>query len=206
MADLVGGHYPQAFGLQAVPFGNATNIAQSNVPPRSNLEYLSAGYLVDGAIAATGIQFAVPVAVDIGTTISAVTMYVGATAASLPTHSFAALYSGASGSTPALLVQSTDGGTAPIAASAAFKFTLTTPQNITAANAPFGWIWASICVVATTVNTAIVSDSTPSGVQYAWNAGSPPFLSCTTGSSLTTAASAIFAGSAKTVAPIVTLT
>lgn len=204
MSDLSGGHYPQYWGLQAL-FGGLTNVANPSVPPRSNAEWLGIGDIADGAVAGSGIICAVPVPVDIGTTVSAISILVGATAASVPTHSWGALYSGIA--TPALIGQSTDGSTAAIAASAAFKFTLTTPQNITAAQAPGGWVYAAFSITATTVNTAIVSNATPSGVQYAYFTNSPAYLSLTSGSSVGATATATLASpSVKTVAPLVVLT
>ena len=205
MADLAGGHYPQQYAFGAVPFGGATNVANTVVPPRSNLEYLGFSTITDGAMPSTGISFAVPVAVDVGTTISAVTIFVGATAASLPTHSFAALYAGIAGvSGQTLIGQSTDGATGAVAASAAYKFTLTTPANITAAQAPNGWIYAAVCITATTMNT-VLSVAVPSAAQYAYFTGSPTFLSATTGSGQAATAAA-FSGTAKVVAPLVVLT
>ena len=88
MADLVSAGYGQKFQN----LFSAVNVTQANIPARTNAEYLGYGNWTDGAIAGTGVAFAVPVFVDPGTVVTNVSMIVGATGASLPTHSFAALY------------------------------------------------------------------------------------------------------------------
>jgi hypothetical protein len=209
MADLVSGRYGQYNPMQVL-FGlsNATN---PEVPARSNAEYLGWSTLTDGALAGSGVLCAVPIPIDPGTVVTNVSMLVGNTAASTPTHSFAAIYSGIA--TPALIAQSTDGTTAAIAAGAMFNFVLSSPQTITAAQAPNGYIWAGVSVTATAVNTAVsvtagttnaiyqyfTSSTTPKG-------NSPVGISVTAGSSLGgTAAATIASPAAKAVAPILVL-
>jgi hypothetical protein len=207
VADLASALYGQANPFVAMlGLKNATN---ASVPARSNLEYLGMSTLTDGALAGSGILAAVPIPVDPGTVVSNITIVVGATAASTPTHSFAAIYSGIA--TPALIAQSADGTTAAIAASGVFNFTIT-PTVITAAQAPNGYIWAGVSITASTVPTA-AAISTPTAVGYQWFTGSttpkgssPVGLSVTAGSALNgTAAATIASPSAKAVAPIIIL-
>ena len=202
MADLVGGKFPQSSPVAAVLAG-FKNTVQSNLPARSNAEYLGFGGFTDGALAGTGVAFFVPVPVDVGVTISSVSLIIGGTGASTPTHQFAALYAG-TGTAPALIGQSTDTTTAPIAASAVSTWTLTTPATITGAQAPNGFIYAGVSITASTVPTA-AAVSTPTATTYQWNSTSGPLgLSVTAGSALAgTAAATIASSSAKAVAPIV---
>lgn len=218
-ADLVGAHYPLNGVLDSL-LGQARNAAQSNAPIRSNLEYLGiGGGLTDTAgatIAPSGIMVVVPIPVDVGTEVSKISVLIGATAASVPTHSFAALYQG-SGASPALIGQSTDGASAAVAASTRFDFTLTNPYVIgsNANDAPNGYVFATYMFVATTQPSIITNAGTiAAAAQYAWFANSPGHgawslpgtLSASAGSSLTTTAPAtyIIVGQ-KTVAPLVFL-
>ena len=211
MADLVSGLYGQQNPWQGII--GLQNAVQSNVPARTNAEYLGLSTITDGALAATGVAFAVPVPVDPGTVISYVSILVGGTAASVPTHSFAALYSGTNVAAPPLIGQSTDGTSVTTFASGAVTvFTLTNPQRITPAQAPYGFVYAAVSITATTIPTAMAV-ATPTAVGYQWftssttpKGNSPLFLSATAGSSLAGTAAATFASpSAKAVAPIVIL-
>ena len=218
-ADLVGAHYPLN-GVFDSLYGQARNAAQANAPIRSNLEYLGlGGGLTDTAgttIAPSGVMIVVPIPVDIGTEVSKVSVLVGGTAASVPTHSFAALYQG-SGASPALIGQSTDGASAAVAASARFDFTLTTPYVIgsNSNDAPNGYVFAAYMFVATTQPSIITNAGTIAAAgQYAWFTNSPGHgawslpgtLSASAGASLTTAAPATYIIVAqKTVAPLVFL-
>jgi hypothetical protein len=204
MADLVDGRYPETNALWSI-LGQTANVAQSDIPVRSNLEYLNAGSLTDSTAGiATGVMKAVPVAVDQGQVVSAITVLVGATAGATMTHQWAALYQG-TGAAPALIGQSTDATSGAIAASAAFKFTLATPQLITSTNAPYGFIYAAVMVAATTV-PSLATAATPTAVTYAWTTNGPLGLSLTSGSSLTTTATATLASpTAAATAPIVLL-
>lgn len=205
MADLVDGRYPEYNPLMAL-LGQLSNVGQGDIPFRSNLEYFGAGNLADGALAATGVGCAVPVPVDVGTTVSKISILTGATAGATMTNQFAALYAG-TGASPALIGQSTDTTSAAIGAKALVGWSLTTPQTITSAQAPNGFVYALIAITAATVPTA-VTQATPAGVNYQWNGtASPLFLSLTAGSSLAgTAAATIASAAAKAVAPIVILT
>jgi hypothetical protein len=204
MADLVDGRYPQV-DAQWSMLGQPVNVSQSDIPVFSNLRALGLGNPTDGALAATGVACAVPVPVEVGDIISKVSLLVGATAEATGTHAWAALYSGIA--VPALMAQSADNtGAAALAASARFDFTLQSAQQITPANAPNGFIYASIMVAAGTVPTAAVV-STPTAIGYQWFSTGPLGLSLTHGSALTTTAPATIASpAAKAVAPIVFLT
>jgi hypothetical protein len=211
MADLTDGRYPE-FSPWWAALGQLTNAAQSDIPARSNLEYLGFSTMTDGALAASGVACAVPVPIDAGTVVTNISIIVGGTAASTPTHAFAALYAG-TGAAPALIAQTPDTTTTAIAASGVFSFTFSTPQLVSAANAPNGFVYAAVSVTASTVNTA-AAISTPTAVGYQWftssttpKGSSPLGFSLTAGSSLGgTAASTLASPAAKAVAPVVILT
>lgn len=210
MADLTSGRYPQYNPWLAML--GLTNATTSDVPARSNLEYLGLSTITDGALAASGVICAVPVAVDQGTVISAISIVVGGTAASTPTHQFAALYQG-TGAAPLLMAQSTDTTTAAVAASGVYTFTLATAQTITNTNAPNGFVYAAVSFTGTTVPTA-AGVSVPTAVGYQWftstttpKGSSPLGFALTSGSSVGGAATATLASpAAKAVAPVVVLT
>ena len=207
MADLVSGHYPQSAALQAL-FGAGGSSAQANVPIRSNLEWgVFSGALADTAgasVAASGVAVAVPVPVDVGMTVTKISVLVGATAASTPTHGFTALYSGTTVASPPLIAQTPDITTTAVAASTRLDSTFTTPQTITAAQAPYGYVWAVYSATATTTLPSLIT--TPCGAtatQYRWFANTPLYFSQTAGSSLGgTAASTLVNASTLTVAPV----
>src|SRR5208282_1219808 len=117
-ADLVGARYPLNHAIQSL-YGQQAATAQGNVPIRSNLEWpIYSGAMVDTASlggTTTGVYVAVPVPVDIGMVVSKVSILIGATGASTPTHGFAALYSGTAVAAPPLIGQSTDQTTAAMA-------------------------------------------------------------------------------------------
>jgi len=211
MTDLVSGRYGQANPLWSI-FGQATNVNQSDVPGRSNVEVLGGlnTAIATGTGAASGVANAVMVPVDQGTVISKVTIYVTATAASTPTHSYAALYAG-TGSAPALITgsQSTDGTTTAIPANAPFTFTLATAQLITSTNAPNGFVYVSFSFTGTAQPSMVTVSGPTIG---AWGTMVPPtaaplFFSATHGSAVGgTAPSTIASPSNVTAAPVVLLT
>ncbi len=202
MSDLVGAHAPQNAVLDVL-LGATRNVVQSNVPARSNLEF-GFGNLSDGALAASGVCVAVPVPVDLGVVYSKITYFVGATAASTPTHAFAAVYSGIA--VPALLSQSADTLTGAIAASGAVTVALATPQLATATNAPGGFWYVSISQTATAASTA-ASVPIPTAVGYQWFATGPLGFALTHGSAVGGVAPATIATpAAKAVGPVVVLT
>jgi hypothetical protein len=203
MSDLVRGGYPITSPLLTL-LGRAANATQGNIAVRSNLSWFGLANPTDGALAATGVACAVPIPVEVGDTFTKVSILAGATAEATGTHAWAALYSGIA--TPALLAQSADNtGAAAVVASARFDFTLASAVTVTAANAPNGFIYASIMVAGGTIPTAAVV-STPTAIGYQWYSTAPLFLAATHGSSLTATAPATITGqSAKAVAPLVFL-
>jgi hypothetical protein len=182
MSDLVRAGYPVTDWIRSLT-GLAGNTQQGNLAVRTNARWLGISGVSDGALAATGVACAVPVPVEVGDIISKVSLLVGATAEATGTHAFAALYSGIA--TPALLGQSVDN---------------------TSANAPNGFVYASIMVAGGTIPTA-ASVAVPTAVGYQWFSSGPLFLSATHGSGLTATAPATIASpAAKAVAPLVFLT
>lgn len=202
--DIVSGGYPLTNPLLGL-LGGLSNVVQSNIPARSNLEW-GIGDLSDGALAATGVGIVVPCPVAFGTVVSKVSVLIGATAGATMSHQFAALYQG-TGAAPALMAQSADTTSAAIGASALASWTLATPQVITPTNAPSGFVYVLLSITATTVPTA-VSMSAPTGIQYQWvGTTSPLKLAATAGSSLGgTAAATIASPSGAAVGPVVLLT
>lgn len=199
--DLVGGRYPLTASLNSI-LGQPVNATQANTPVRTNLEYTGINDLTDAAASlVSGKLTLVPVPVDPGTVISKVTVLVGATAASTPTHSWAAIYSGIL-TTPALQgAQSADGTTAAIAASAAFSFTLATEVVVTPTIAPYGYVYVGVSVTATTSVPSLISAACATAAQYAWFTDSPPFFGATYSSSLgATAPSTVTLASASAIA------
>lgn len=217
MADLASGKFPQRNPLWSI-LGQPANVAQSNIPARSNAEYLGINGLADTtASLVTQVMTVVPVPIDSGITISTISALIGATAASTPTHSFAALYAGTNVAAPALIAQTADGTTTAIAASARFdfKFAAAAAPLITDALAPYGYIFAAVCVTATTVPSLITVPNGAAAGQYAWFANFPGAsfaavpgsLAFSAGSGLgATAPSTLVAVANKQVAPLVFLT
>jgi hypothetical protein len=182
--DLVGGRFPLTY-----PFSKAvalaSNNAQGNVSVRSNLEYLGLAGLSDIAASVWGATTGgkatlVPVPVENGDLIQYVDVLVGATAAGTPTHSWAALYNSAG---TLVGTQSTDGGTAAIAASGRFTFTLGAKYIVNPTDSPNGILYAAISETATTCSSLIGATSA-AAAQYAWYTGMPVFLGGTSGSAL----------------------
>ena len=203
MSDLVRGKYPVTNPLFSA-FGQTANASQANVALRTNAVVTGLNALTDGAALTTAVATAVAVPVEVGDVITKVTVFVGATAAGTPTNSFAALYSGVA--VPALLGQSVSGGVAAIAASGAFTFTLASAINVTAANAPLGFIYASV-VVAATATPSLASTTVATAVAYKWFANAPLGLGALAhGAALSTTAPATITGqTAQAVTPIVVL-
>lgn len=213
MPDLPSGMFPKLNPLWNI-LGQPANVVNSSYPARSNLEYTSIDTLADTAAAlVSGVATFVAVPFDAGNVVSKISVLVGATAASTPTHSFAAIYSGTTVAAPPLIAQSTDGTTAAIAASARFDFTLTTAQLITPAQVPYGYLWVGISVTGTAVPSLITVPTGATAGQYAWftntlgGTGSVLAFSATAGSALGgTAAATIATPTKTTVAPVVFLT
>lgn len=207
MSDLVGGNYPQHSAMASF-FGNAANETQSNIPVRGNHEY-GIGQWVDGAVAGTGVACAVAVPMDPGTVIKRVTLFVGGTAASTPTHTSVAIYSGIA--TPALLgTQGTDVTTTAVAASGLFQQALGAPYLVKPADCPNGYIYAAFTQTATAAITAWgFTTPTAVGIQYLTGSTTPagvmPMFAATSGSALGGTFAATLTLVAKAVAPLMVL-
>lgn len=212
MADLPSGMFPKHSAMWNV-LGRPTNVVNTNYPARTNLEYTGIGGLADTAASlASGVMTAVMVPFDAGNVVSKVSILVGATAASTPTHSFAALYSGTTVAAPPLIGQSTDGTTTAIGASARFDFTLTTPQLITPDQVPYGFLYVALSVTGTAMPSLVTGPSNAAAAQYAWftnfaGGQTTAAFSLTSGSAVAgTAPATLVYASQKLVAPVVFLT
>ncbi len=184
--------------------GQPANATQSDLAVRTNATVLGLQALTDGAALTTAVCTAVPIPVEIGDIITKVSVFVGATAAGTPVNQWAALYSGIA--VPALLAQSADGTNAAVAASGIATFTLASPIMVTAANAPQGFLYASVMIKATTPPT-LASVTIATAVAYQWYANAPLKMGAVThGSALTaTAPATIATPTAQAVTPIVVL-
>ena len=192
MSDLVGGKYPQLNAAQ-VQLGLPSATAQTNIPVRSNTEFpFASGTWADTAAAlTTQVMTAVPVPVEVGQVITNISVLVGNTAGSTFTNSWAALYSGTTVASPPLIAQTPDGAGTPAngTQSTRLDFTFTTPQVITAAQAPYGYVWAAIMVKGTVCS--LITAAVPAAVgQYRYFTNTPLYACQTAGSSLTTTAPA----------------
>jgi hypothetical protein len=214
MSDLNAGRYPQSHALQAF-FGATAESSQANLPIRSNLEFsVYSGPLVDTASlggTTSGAYVAVPVPVDVGATYSTVSIMVGATAASTPTHGFAALYSGmavpvAPVLLPQLIAQSADQTTAAMPAKTRFHYALTTPVTVTPDMAPYKYLYVAIVSTATTtVPSCITVPCGAAATQYRWFTGTPLYFSQTATAATSTAPATLVETGVLAVAPIVAL-
>jgi len=175
---LVRGKYSETSWIAKVT-GNKANANQSNLPVRSNMEYLGLGGAADIAIGGTGVCLSVPVPVEFGDLITNISVMAGATAESGGSHAFMALYQG-TGSSPVLMAQTADDtGAASIAASTLYTKALATPQLITPTNAPNGFVYVTISVTGT---PPTLSGCAPAAAAYTLGAfftGAPRFLSAT---------------------------
>jgi hypothetical protein len=158
---LVHGRYP-VYNPSQVAAGWQAGTTQAGSPFRSNLElpaFFGQGAQVDTASlggTTTGVYVSTICPVDVGAKYTTISILIGATAASTPTHGYAALYSGTAVAAPPLIVQSVDQTTAAMAASARFDYTLATPTVITPAMAPHGYVnVAIVCTSATTVPSCV---------------------------------------------------
>ena len=206
------GHFPQNFPGFAWA-GTQGQSAQANLPVRFNTEWSTpySGALVDTASlggTTTGVMVAVPCPVDVGMEISKISVLIGAGGAGTPTHSFAALYSGTTVAAPPLIGQTTDGLTAAIAASTRFDFSFAagSQQVITAAQAPYGFVYVAIAVTASTVPSCVTTPCGAAAAQYRWFTNTPLYFSQTSGSAVAgTAPATLINASTLVVAPVVLL-
>lgn len=206
MGDTERGSYPSGYPLGA-RLGLGMNATQGNIAARTNLEYGILGSLQDGAALTSGDLTYVPAPVEIGDTITKVTVLVGATAASTPSHSWAALYSGALTTATLLGSQSVDGTTTAIAASTPLVFTLGAKYIIGVNDAPYGYILVGLSITASTV-PSLMSGTVPTAIQKAWFTN-VPLLGATYSSALgATAPATITLANASALAapPVVFLT
>ena len=211
MSDITSARFAQTNPLWSI-LGQPTNVVNPAVPARSNVEYLGLTGLADTAASlVTQVMTVVPVPVDPGTVVSKVSVLVGATAAGTPTNTWAALYAGTTTATPALIVQGTDATTTAIPASTRLDLSFAATQ-ITAAQAPNGYIFVAIMSKATTVPSLVTVDNGAAAAQYAWFTNSPGAsfaavpgtFAFSAGSSLAASAPATLTSvAAKTVAPVV---
>jgi len=170
--DLVGGSYPLKYNLTKLLGSAAVNATQANLAARSNLEW-PIGSLQDAAASlVTGDITLVAVPVEYGDVITAVDVLVGATAASVPTHSFAALYSGVATTAALVGTQSTDTTTTAIAASTKLTYKLGAPYIVNPTDSPNGFIYVALGQTATTVSS-LISGTVPTAAQKAWYTGMP---------------------------------
>ncbi len=149
-------------------------------------ESLSRLLVVQDAAAALVTQVLTSVAVPLqaGDLISRVAFRVGATAASVPTNAFVALYSNAA--TPALLAQSADTAAAAIAADTWYDQPLQSPVAITV----HGVYYAALMVSASTVPSLMCSASGRWGSVGPLGALTQKALSQTSGAGLVSTAPA----------------
>jgi len=186
-ADLVGAHYPEQNVFDSI-LGQQRNAIQVNIPVYSNRAILGGDWTDAAASLVSGKLTLVPIPVDIGATITKISVFVGATTASTPTHSWAALYSGVLTTAKILGTQSTDGGTTALAASARLDFTIAA-YTIAPADAPYGYIFVGVSETASTV-TSLRSAAFATAVTYADYADTPAFFGGTYSSALGAAAPA----------------
>jgi hypothetical protein len=136
MTKRSGDYYSSLYILQGV----GLNSPLYETTPRS------AGIGTDNAIAATGVELAVAIAIpDPGTLVTTISFVVGATAAGSPTAGYVVLRD----STGAKLVQSADFGSTARAANTAYNIAVTTPYLVTSP----GLYYIGISFTASTVPT-----------------------------------------------------
>lgn len=202
--DLVSGGYPLTTPSRKL-LGLQSNAAQGNLAVRTNLDLPGIGSLQDAAAGlVSGKAVLVPVPVEAGDLIQTVDVWTGATAASTPTHSWAALYNSAG---TLVGTQSADGTTAAMAASGRFSFTLASKYIVTNTDAPQGIIYAAVSVTGTAV-PSLVSGSVPTAVQYALYTNAVPFYASAFGSGLGATAAAsvtLSGGTIQAAVPVVAL-
>jgi hypothetical protein len=156
MADLVGAQFPQFNPFQSL-IGQPGTVLQSNLPARSNLEYLGLASAADAAALTTNKLVCVAVPVDIGVTYSKVTFVAGATAPTL-TINYAAVYAGGLlAAAQTLLAQSANAGATAPTVSQANSYTLATPQTASLANAPYGYWFVGLQQTGTANSAMAVS-------------------------------------------------
>lgn len=197
-ADLVAARYPTTYPY-AKAIGVPGQVGQANLTPRSNAEFPFLGTLADGALAATEVGCVIAVPVEVGDTITKITLPVGATKGKKVEAGFAAVYQALNAKLEAkeqpLLAQSKSAALAEtVEAEKPLVFTLETPVAISSAPAlaPYGFVYVVIALEAETMPTA-ATFSTPKAVQVALaktNPNGPVVFGGTAGTGLKTKAEA----------------
>src|SRR5580658_4397771 len=167
--------------------GQGRLVSDSGKKVRSNY-WAMGGFngLADSALAGTGVAVFVPIPVWPGDIITNVNFLVGATAGSTLTHAWCAIYAGGI-ALPTVIAQSTDSTTATLTASLWAKFPLSSAQTITAAQCPYGYIYAAISFTGTVPTAASYSTPTAlvtAGAAASFNVNAPIFNSFTAGATL----------------------
>lgn len=201
--DLVGGNYPLHYNPTKLL--GAFNATQADLAARSNLEW-PIGSLQDAAAAlVTGDLTLVAVPVEYGDTITAIDVWVGATAAGTPTHSWAALFSGTATTATRVGVQSADTTTAAIGAGAKHTYTLPSPYLVNTLDSPNGFIYVGIGQTATTVSS-LISGTVITAAQKAFYPNMPTLAATISAAGGTAPASITLAStSAVAAVPVVVL-
>jgi hypothetical protein len=185
--DILSGRYPLTAAFWS-GVGQPANATQSNIPVRSNLEWPFLGDLADQAAAlVSGSVTVVPVPVDIGNVITKVSILTGATANADPTNQWAAVYSGVLTTAVLQGAQSTDATSTAIPVSGRWGFTLGASVEVTAANAPYGYVYVGIGIVVSTTLPSLICAACATAAQYKWYADTPYFAN-SYGSGLTSTA------------------
>jgi hypothetical protein len=151
---LVKGHFPSINPLDSI-LGQPRNAAQTNLPARSNVSYLGYVPVDTSAVLVSGSTTFVAVPVEAGDIFSTVTLEIGNTAASTPTHFTAALYSGVLTTAKLLGTQSTDSLTTAIPANTPLVVALGAAYEVQVADAPYGYIFVALGYTGTASPSAI---------------------------------------------------
>lgn len=200
--DLVGGSYPLTFDLKKLL--GAVNATQGNVAGRSNLQW-PIGSLQDAAASlVTGDITLVAVPIEYGDEYSYVDVLVGGTAASTPTHSYAALYSGVLTTAKLVGTQSTDSTTTAIAASTTLTYTLGAGYIANPVDSPYGYLYVALAQTGTTVSS-LISGTVPTAAQKAWYTNVPKLAATIAASGGTAPATITLASTAAIATPPVVI-
>ena len=183
MSDLVSGRYPQQAPAWS-QFGQQNNLAQPSVPMFHNAPATSA--IENGAPIITKEETVVPVNVPWGVSIEKISLVNGATETETLTHAWACLRTGESVAAgkklkATVVGTSTDKTTFEAKKTETVSFTLEKPVLITPENAPGGFIYVGVYMVATKVGTyasfktaATALTKASSGTEiFPWFTGAP---------------------------------
>lgn len=150
---LVKGHYGTQNPMDSL-LGQPRNATIPNLPARSNC--IGAFTPVDTAsVLVSGSSTFVAVPVEPGDAITNITILVGNTAASTPTHFSIGLYSGVLTTAKLLGTQSTDTTTTAMAANTALVTAYGAVYTIQNADAPYGYIYVALGYTGTTSFSAM---------------------------------------------------